>query len=217
MSQFVVIGLGNFGFSAAITLANKRQEVLAIDTDPQKVNKIKDYVTEAVVADVRNKEILKELVSKDVDAVIIGLGDTLEASTLATLHLKELGIHNIIVKVVDETHGTILRKIGATEIINPEKESGARIAERLITPNMLDQIPLDPDYSIIEIAVPDKFAGRTLSELKLRTKYNIEIIAVKDILMDKFYIIPESNYKLSPDNILIAIGKQSDLKNLKFL
>lgn len=215
MGQYVVIGLGNFGFNTAISLMKKGNEVLVIDSNEKRVEKIKDLVTEAIIADAKEKSILQEFIQSNIDAVIVNLGDTIESSALVTLYLKEIGIHHIIVKVVEEIHGTIVQKLGATEIINPEKDSAIRLAERLTAPNLIEHIPLAPEYSIVEIAVPDKFAGKSLKELQLRNKYNLEVIAVKDVLSEKFKLIPSSDYKLEPDNVIIVVGKKEDLTKLK--
>jgi trk system potassium uptake protein TrkA len=216
MGQYVVIGLGNFGFNTAISLTKRGNEVLVIDSDPRRIEKIKDLVTDAIIADAREKNILKEFIQPNIDAVIVNLGDTIESSALVTLHLKEIGVNDIIVKVFEEIHGKILKKLGATEIINPEKDTATRLAERLTAPNLIEHIPLAPEYSIVEIALPDKFAGKTLKELQLRNKFNLEVIAVKDVLSEKFKLIPSADYKLEPDNVIIVIGKKEDLAKIKF-
>lgn len=215
MGQYVVIGLGNFGFNTAISLTKKGNEVLVIDSDQRRIEKIKDLVTDAIIADASEKNILQEFIQPGIDAVIVNLGDTIESSALVTLHLKEIGVNHIIVKVFEEIHGTILKKLGATEIINPEKETATRLAERLTAPNLIEHIPLAPEYSIVEIALPDKFAGKSLKELQLRNKFNLEIIAVKDVLSEKFKLIPSADYKLEPDNVIIVIGKKEDLEKMK--
>lgn len=215
MGQYVVIGLGNFGFSAAVSLAARGNEVLVIDSNAKRIEKIKDFVTEAIIADAKEKDVLKEFIQPEVDAVIVNLGDTIESSALATLYLKELGVKHIVVKAVEEIHGTILSKIGANEIINPEKDSAERLAEKLTSPNIIENIPLMPEYSIVEIAVPDRFAGKSLKELQLRKKYNIEVIAVKDVLMNKTTMIPNADYKLLPDNILVILSRKDDLERFK--
>jgi len=216
MGQYVVIGLGNFGFNTAISLTKKGNEVLVIDSDPRRIEKIKDLVTDAIIADAREKNILQEFIQPEIDAVIVNLGDTIESSALVTLHLKEIGVNDIIVKVFEEIHGKILKKLGATEIINPEKDTATRLAERLTAPNLIEHIPLAPEYSIVEVALPDKFAGKTLKELQLRNKFNLEVIAVKDVLSEKFKLIPSADYKLEPDNVIIVIGKKDDLEKMKF-
>lgn len=215
MGQYVVIGLGNFGFNAAVSLAEKGHEVLAMDSDPKRIDKIKDLVTEAIIADAKEKNVLKEFIQPSVDAVIVNLGDTIESSALTTLYLRELGIQYIIVKAVEEIQGTILSKLGATEIINPEKDTALRLTERLSKPNLLEHIPLEQDYSIVEVAVPDKFSGKTLKELQLRNKYHIEVIAIRDVLLDKFTMIPDANYKLQPDNVMLVLGKTKDIEKFK--
>jgi len=189
---------------------------LVIDSDPRRIEKIKDLVTDAIIADAREKNILQEFIQPDIDAVIVNLGDTIESSALVTLHLKEIGVNDIIVKVFEEIHGKILKKLGATEIINPEKDTATRLAERLTAPNLIEHIPLAPEYSIVEVALPDKFAGKTLKELQLRNKFNLEVIAVKDVLSEKFKLIPSADYKLEPDNVIIVIGKKDDLEKMKF-
>jgi len=215
MGQYVVIGLGNFGFNTAIFLMKRGNEVLVIDSDPKRIEKIKDLVTEAIIADARENNILQEFIQPNIDGVIVNLGDTIESSALVTLSLKEMGIQQIIVKVVEEVHGTIIKKLGATEIINPEKDTAIRLAERLTSPNLIEHIPLAAEYSIIEIVVPDKFIGKSLKELQLRKKYDLEVIAIKDVLSEKFKLIPSSDYKLEPDNVIIVIGRKDDLEKLK--
>src|SRR3972149_1982080 len=153
MGQYAVIGLGNFGFNVAVSLAEMGHEVLAIDSDSKRIDQIKENVMEAIVADGRDKKVLTEFITKDFDAVIVNLGESIESSALTTLYLRELGIKNVIVKVADEIQGTILKKIGANEIVNPEKESGVRLAQRLTEPNLIDYIPLG-EFGIVEIAIP---------------------------------------------------------------
>ena len=134
---------------------------------------------------------------------------------MTVLHLKNLGVANIIAKAVNPNHGKILEAIGAKEVIYPEKDTATRLAARLVAKNLIEYIPMAPEYSIIELAVPDNLVGKTLDELKLRSRYNVEVIAVKDVLLDKFILIPKSNFKISADNALIIIGKNSDINNLK--
>lgn len=215
MKQFIVIGLGNFGFNVASDLAKLGHQVLAIDSSSKKIEEIKDKVTQAVVADAKDKKVLSEFVSDDVDAVIVGVGDNIEASTVVVLYLKELGAKRIIAKAMNDDHGEILKSIGANEIIYPEKDVATRLAERLTTPNLIEHIPLAMEYSIAEIACPDKFIGKTLKELQLRNKYDVEVIAVKEVLLDKFHLIPKADFKIGADIALIVIGKKEDIDRLR--
>ncbi len=217
MAEYVVIGLGNFGSNIATALAGAGEEVLVIDADPQRIEQIKDKVAEAVIGDARDKAMLAECVSNTAAAVIVNLGDTIEASALATLHLKELGVTRIIVKVADETQGTILKKIGAAEIVNPEKDTAHRLVEHLTTSNLVEHIPLADDYSIVEVAVPDAFSGKTLGELQLRSRYGMEIIVVKDVVRDEVKLIPGGDFRLAPDSVLVAVGKKDDVAKMRAL
>lgn len=215
MKQFIVVGLGNFGFNVANALSELGHDVLAIDSNSKKIEEIKERVSQAIVADAKDKKVLSEFISESIDAVIVGLGDNVESSTLAVLYLKDLGVKRIIAKAMDDDHGEILKSVGANEIIYPEKESAIRLAERLTTPNLIEHIPLAEGYSIAEIACPDKFIGKTLKELQLRNRYDVEVIAVKEVLLDKFYLIPKAEFKIGADIALIVIGKKEDIERLK--
>jgi trk system potassium uptake protein TrkA len=214
MSQFVVIGLDRFGCSVATTLSGLGHNVLVIDSDKRKIEEIKDRVTQAVVCDATEKRGLREFVNETIDAAVVCIGYRMDESILTTLHLKDLGVKKIIVKAVSNEHGRVLEAIGATEIIYPEKDVGVRVAERMDAPNLIDHIPLVPGYSIVELAVPDSFVGKTLRELKLRNKYGIEVIAVKDLQLSTFNLIPSADLELKPKISLIVIAKRKDICRL---
>lgn len=215
MGQFGVVGLGNFGYSLATALFKLGHQVLAIDENSKKIELIKDKVTHAVVADVRDRDVLSEFLSSNIDAVIVSLGHRLEASILVTLYLKHLGIKRIIVKAINEDHGQVLELIGASEVIYPEKEVATRLAQRLTIPNLIEHIPLAPEYSIVEMASPDNFVGKLLRELQLRSRYGVQVIAIKDVLLNTFDLIPGGNVKIKPDTVLVLIGKESDINKLR--
>lgn len=216
MKQYVVIGIGSFGLNLAVTLSELGNEVLVIDMNKKKIDQIKDKVAHAVIADATDKDVLNEFVKDSVDAVIVGLGDNMEANILTTLHLKDLGVKRIIAKAMSEDHGKILRAIGVTDIVYPEKDVAIRLAKELTDPNLIEHIPLAPEYSIATIASPDKFVGKTLKELQLRNKYNVEVIAVKDVLSDAFHLIPDSNFKIPHDSALLIIGEKTNIDKLRF-
>jgi len=216
MKQYVIIGVGSFGSNLAITLAELGNEVLVIDMNRKKIDQIKDKVTHAVIADATDKDVLSDFVKDSVDAVIVGLGDNMEANILTTLHLKDLKVKRIIAKAMSEEHMKILRAIGVTDIIYPEKDVAIRLAKELTDPNLIEHIPLAPEYSIATIASPDKFVGKTLKELQLRNKYNVEVIAVKDVLSDSFHLIPDANFRIPYDSALLIIGEKSNVDKLRF-
>lgn len=209
--RFCVIGLGSFGFHAANELFQQGHEVIAIDLDKEKVQHIQDSCTYAILADAANKEFLRAQGIGEMDAVIVSTGERSHLSTLITLFLKELKVPKILVKAINEDHGRILEKIGATEIIFPEKEMARKTARSLSHPNILEFIPLTEDYSISESAPPSQFLGKTLAELGLRNKFHVTVIAIKDVLTDEFIIAPPANHVIKDSDLLVLIGKTDDL------
>ncbi len=215
MKRVVVVGLGIFGFNIAKELYEDGQEVIAIDKNKEVIQKIKDYSTKAILADATEKEILETIGIQEDDTVIISFGEDLAASTLLTLHLKELKVKNIIVKAPNEDHKRILEKVGATEVIIPEREMASKVAKSLISPNVLDYIPLSQDYTICEIAPPSSFLGKTIGDLQLRKKHHIGVIASRDVLTDQIQMIPAADFVIKDSDILVVIGKEKDIQKMK--
>ena len=212
MKQFIVLGLGRFGSAVATTLAELGCEVLGVDNDAERVNDLKDKITQAVQADITEERVLKELGAKNFDVAIVGVGSNLESSISAAIVLKEMGIKHIIAKAQNALHGKILEKIGVNKVVFPERDMGIRIARSLVTPNIEDYIELEPDYSIIEIkALPD-FADKTLSELDLRTKYGINVLAIKRD--HNFNISPSAKDVIKSGDFLIVIGDTKTITKL---
>lgn len=217
MKQFIVIGLGNFGYNIAIALSELGHHVLVIDSNRKKIEQIKDQVTHAIIGDATDKELLAEFITDSIDAVIVSLGSNMEANILVTLYLKDLKVKRIIAKAVSDDHGKILTAIGAHQIVYPERDVAIRMAKELTNPNLIEHIPLAPEYSIVTIAAPHKFVGKTLKELQLRNKYGVEVIAVKDVLTDKFYMIPGADFRIGNDNALLIIGEKSNIDKMDLL
>lgn len=216
MKQFLVVGLGTFGFNLAVELAKQGNQVLAIDSDKNIVDDIKDLVTDAIVLDATDKDALTEFVTGTFDAAILGLGEHyMEATVLTIVNLRKLGFENIIVKSMNDIRGEVYLAVGASQVIYPEKETALRLARKLTNPAFIEQIPLAPEYSIVEVAVPDSFAGKTLRKLRLREKYGVTVIAIKDILKDRMTLNPPPDAELTPDSALIIIGQHADIDKLK--
>jgi len=215
VKRVIVVGLGIFGFNIAKELYESGLEVIAIDKHKETIQKIKDFSTRAILADATDKELLETIGIQEDDVVIVSFGEDLAASTLLTLHLKEFNVKEIIVKAPNEDHKRILEKVGATEVIIPEKEMASKVAKSLISPNVLDYIPLSQDYTISEIAPPSSFLGKTIGELQLRKKHHIGVIASRDVLTDQIQIIPSADFVIKDSDILVVIGKEKDIQNLK--
>lgn len=217
MKRFTVIGLGNFGFYAAKALFEDGSEVVAIDTDRAKVQAIDHYSTEAVVLDATDKEALKSLGLDGMDGVIVSTGTKISTSILICLHLQEVGVKRILAKAVDDDHAKILKRVGATEIIHPEREMALRVSRSLSNPNMLDFIPLADEFDLVQLGPPNEFIGRSLRDLDLRAKYNVHIIAIKQLIPESFVLVPPADFIIKDSDILVMLGKSQDIKRIKGL
>ena len=215
MKQFVIIGLGNFGYYLATYLYDKGQEILAIDKDPDRVQKIKDQVSQAVVADATDRKTLEILGVKDMDAAIVCIGSDLKDSILTTLTLKDIGVKMILAKALSENHGRILLKVGASDILFPEKDLAISLAERLNNPNILDYLPFLEGYSIIQLATPDEFIGKSLSEIDIINRFGVMVVAVKEIIPERLNMIPTGKFILKDSDILILLGPIESLDKLR--
>ena len=215
MKRVVVIGLGIFGFNIAKDLYENGIEVIAVDKDKEVLQKIKDFSTKAVLADGTDKEVMESIGIQEDDIVIISFGENLAASTLITLHLKEMKVKNIIVKAPNEDHKRVLEKVGATEVIIPEREMADKVAKSIISPNILDYIPLSEDYTISEIVPPASFMGKTIGELHLRTRHHIEVIAVRETLPERLTMVPRAEFVIKDSDVLVVIGKEKDIQKIK--
>lgn len=215
MKRVIIIGLGIFGINLVNALYEGGFEVIAIDKNKDAVQKVKDCSTKAIVADGTDKEVMEMIGVQEDDVAIISFGEDLAASTLITLHLKQLKVKNIIVKAPNEEHKLILEKVGATEVVIPEKEMAHKVAKSLISPNVLDYLPLSDDYMISELAPPNSFLGKTIAELQLRGKYHIEVIAIRDIISDRIQMVPQADFVIKDGEVLIVVGKEKDIQKIK--
>ncbi|HSB03966.1 MAG TPA: TrkA family potassium uptake protein [Thermodesulfobacteriota bacterium] len=215
MKRVVVIGLGIFGFNIAKDLFENGFEVIAIDKNKEIVQKIRDFSTKAIVADGTEKDVMESIGLHEDDIVIISFGEDLAASTLITLHLKEMKVKRIIVKAPNEDHKHVLEKVGATEVIIPEKEMADKVAKSLISPNVLDYIPLAGNYNICELVPPPSFYGKTIGGLHLRSEYHVDVIAIKEVLSDRVRMVPNADYVIKDTDILVIIGKTTDVEKIR--
>ena len=215
MRSYIVIGLGRFGSEAAIELTSLGCEVLAMDVRSELVQQISANVTHAVVADARDKEVLKALGVTDFECAIVAIGDDMAASVLAIMNLKELGIPHIVAKAYDETHRRVLEKLGADRVVIPEKEYADRLAKSLSSPNVLDYIELSEDYGIVEVPVPRIWQSKTLKELNIRAKLGVNILAVRR--NEKFIVSPAADFQLLAGDIVVLLGDSLAVKAVQKL
>lgn len=213
MAHALVIGAGNFGFTLATELAKRNRETVVIDTDPDKAQDIKHLVSRVIVADASDREVLEEF-AKDADMAVVCLGEKVDSSILITHFLKEIGVKRIIAKATSVDHGKILKVIGANEVVFPERDEAIRLATSLVSTNVLDLFHISEEFNIVEIAVPKEFVGKTICELDLRKKYQLQILGVKNPLTGKVNLLPISDYLFQADDILIVVGDTSNLAKI---
>lgn len=228
MKQFLVIGLGRFGSSIARVLSEKKFGVLAVDRDEKRVKEMEGMVSQSIVMDATDEKGLAELGAKDFDTAIVSMGENVEDSIMITLLLKEFGVRQVIVKAHNELHSKILQKVGADRIVFPEREMGERLAEGLASPKIFDFIELSQEYGIIEMVASKKLCDKTLSQLKLREKYSISVIAIKRKVPytkpdgtpdfhEEIVIGPGGVDEITQGDILVLLGKYKDLTKIEKL
>ncbi|MGC8916961.1 MAG: potassium channel family protein [Thermoanaerobaculum sp.] len=214
MARFAVIGLGRFGSTLATRLYELGHEVLGVDSSEELVQAFRDRMSEVAVVDVRDKGQVRALGLKDFDTVVISVGEHLEASTLAALYCKELGV-KVIARAVNEDHGKILEALGVDEVIYPERDMALRLAERLSSKNLLDYVSLGPEFSILEVAAPASFIGKSLAELGIRRRFGVHVIALRDVLTETVTPAPPPDAKIRDSDVLVVLGRREELERFQ--
>ncbi|MDQ7827065.1 MAG: TrkA family potassium uptake protein [Candidatus Eremiobacteraeota bacterium] len=205
-----IVGLGKFGESLAVSMA-PYCEVLAIDKDIDCVNALSETVQRALCIDARDHQALASVVSSDFDEAVVCIGERMESSILCTLHLKQLGIKTIRAKALSRDHAEILRSVGATHIIFPEKETAERLAVKILNPHSIDFIPFSEGYLAAEIAAPPAFHGKSLAGAEVRKKFRIFVIAVKKKGEQGCQFLPGAEHIIEQGDMLTIIGHEKDI------
>lgn len=210
--EFVVFGLGRFGESVAMALAESGCEVLVVDDNQDKITDIAEHVTHAVCADITDAESLEDLGIGNFDGAIVAIGTDLEASVLITILAKECGIPYILAKAQNELHAKILKKVGADKVVFPEKEMGIRIANNLMMGNFFDAVELSSKFSMMDLDIPEDWCGHTLRSLNVRATKKVNVIGIRRD--GGLNINPDPDEPLKSGDILVVIGKNEVLKKL---
>lgn len=215
--QYVVLGLGVFGSTVTKTLSQYGCEVLAIDKDPECVQRISEFATRAVIGDFTDKQFLIDLGIEGFDVGIVATGTHLEESLLGVLNLKELGVNMIIAKAKNKRFKAILEKIGADHVVRPEKEMGSRVARSILRKNIIDLIEIDENYSVVEMKVPQAWAGHTLSKLNLRKNYGINILGKRNMDTMKLDVSIDPDYEIHMNDHFLMIAETVKIEKLDYL
>ena len=208
-----VIGLGKFGFKLGQTLINLGEKVVGIDNDADNVKRAQNIFTQVYLADASQKEVLSQLGFADLVHVLISVGDSIAASSMIAMYLKELGVPKVWVKAINPDHEKLLRKVGADEVIIPEHMAAKQLANRIAKPGFIEHLPFDKSMSIRELVV-SRWAGRTLKQLDVANAFEIQVIAVKKMKDDTFSFIPRGETLLERNDILVVIGRSRTLDKI---
>lgn len=211
--EFVIFGVGEFGTNVAKTLANSGATVMVVDKDEKQLEKIANSVTHSICADATDPEAMKQLGIRNYDGAVVGIGHNLETSVLITMQLKEMDVPFIMVKASTDIEGRILSKVGADKVIFPDREMGIRIGNEIMNGNYFEAIELSEEYSIVDMTVPDSWAGKTLQEVNIRSRYGVNVIGIRG--REETNINPHADYKLTGEDVLIVLGHNSDIQKLR--
>jgi trk system potassium uptake protein TrkA len=213
--KFIMLGMGTFGAALATQLAANGCRVIGVDQRRDRLEAVKNDVTEAIIGDATDREVLENLPIKDATAIFISLGESISRSLLTTLHVKELGARDIIVKGVTKEHGKILKHLGADRVVFPEEEVAKELADRMTWPNVLDYLPIDPEYSVAEVTVPSSLSGKTIAEADLRNRTGVYVMGLKIPITGRFDLFPDGKTRLIDDQVLLVVGREREIASLR--
>lgn len=214
MKNIAVLGLSSFGYYLCRSLHFLGHNLMAVDVNEELVTQVKPFVRKAIVGDAKDKNFLKKIGITDFDSVVVSVGSKIDVSILITLYLKELNIKEIIAKAVNDDHVKILERVGATQIIFPERDVAQRMAHTITSPSFLDYISLTEGFSLIELTPPPTWCGKKLKELTLRNRYQIQVVMVRELVPERI-LIPDGEFVMKDSDILYIIGDEADLKGLQ--
>lgn len=212
--QYAVIGLGRFGTSVARTLFKLGQEVLAIDTDEDRLRYVAEEVTHTLLADTTDASVLKSIGITNFDVVIVAIGENVQANIMTTLLLKELGVPYVVAKALNKMQGRVLEKVGADRVVYPERDMGKRVAHNLVAPNLVDYIELSAGFRICEIIAQKDMDGRSLKDLNIRAKFNVNVILIKRVSGEVLFS-PGPDDVIRMGDVLVLAGEKEALNRLE--
>ncbi len=224
--KFAVIGLGYFGLNLALRLVEEGAEVIAVDRDEQRIDHLRDKVSYVVCMDTTDMRALQRLGLRDMDAVIVAIGENFEGSLLTTALLQEIGVKRIINRVTSPTHERLLKLMNITELLVPEAEAANQLVKRLLLKGVVGAFELSREYSIIELATPESFVGKTVFDLNLRNRYSLNLVTIKRIERKRGLLtlgeqevvrimgVPTPETTIEENDILVLFGREKDIKRL---
>jgi trk system potassium uptake protein len=213
--EYAVIGLGRFGASVALTLTERGHRVLGIDQDRSLVQHYSELIAQTVALDATDEAALSAIDITSFDTVVVSMAEHFESSVLTTVALKSLGVQRVICKALSERQADILMRIGADRVVLPEKEAGEHLAMEIVSPSYIDSMVLGPGYTIAEITAPESLQGRTLMDGRLRERFGVNVLLIKND--DQVMISPPSDYTLKLNDLLVVIGTEASVNRFSNL
>jgi len=214
MKRFVIVGLGNFGSSVAEALYSRGHDVIAVDTDERAVDDIAPHCSRAAVGDGRQIDVLEEIGAREADAAVVSTGDDITASILATMALTDLGIEKVYAKVISKNHARVMVRLGVTETVFPERESGFNLASRISEKGVLDYVRMGRNLSVQELVVPTRWRGQTLRDLAVREEFGVSVVGIHDMETDEMIVPPDPDETLEETDTLLLAGTDSALEKV---
>ena len=209
-----IIGLGKFGFRCGEILTQLGNEVLGVDSDPVRVERAKQMLTQTYTGDASDRRVLEQLGFADLSHVVVSVGSSIEASAMISMYLKELGSAVVLVKAVSADHEKLLRKLGVDEVVLPEIYAARQLALRIAIPGFIDFLPFGEDMALREVQV-DRWDGRSLREIDMTNRFQVQVIAVKRAGESRFQIMLSADEPLQKNDVLAIMGTATKLKSLK--
>jgi len=223
MKQFGIFGLGSFGMTVAMELSEKKFNVLAVDSDHERVNIASEFVAHTVICDATDEKSLRDAGAENIDVAIVSVGKDVAASIMITMNLKEIGVKYIVAKATSPNQGKVLKKIGADRVIFPERDMAVRLVQQLTNPSIFEYLEFSTDYGLMEIVTPKSFENKTIKEIDLRKRYGITLIAIKraNPVVDKngetqikelVLLSPSPDESIIKGDIMVLIGSYENLE-----
>ncbi len=223
--RFAVIGLGYFGENLALALTERGAEVIAIDNTMERVEEIRDKVAYSIMLDSSDERALRSQGLEDLDAVIVTIGENFESALLTCVHLIQFGCKRVIARSTAPIHTRILQSVGVETVVSPEEIVAERLSYSLVTTNLVDLVPLTDEYSIVTMTTPKWMAGKTLSELDIRRKFEVNLVTIKrkrevvgknGVTRTEDYIagVPKPDQRIEADDTLVVMGRDVDIQRM---
>jgi trk system potassium uptake protein len=224
--KFCIIGLGYFGLNLSLTLSREGAEVLAIDNNMERVDLVSEKVTHSVCMDATDERALRSMGLKEMDAVIVAIGEGFQSSIMTTALLQEIGVKRIYNRVTSPIHERLLKLMGINDLLVPEAEAASHLASRLMLDGIIGSFELSEDYGVFEIAAPNFFIGKSVMESNIRQTYNLNLVTIKRLKRkgglktlgdhDEITVVgvPSPNSTIIENDVLVVFGKEKDVKIL---